>query len=332
MIATGLGSLPGTDMPSAVRVSLETFPDLGFLPELPARGVGADMIGRSTAFLTGLPVDQQPAGWRLTSAPSRDGGRAQSWLRFDLDDLTEAAQGYPGRIKLSVCGPWTLAACLERPRGDKVLADHGARREVAQSLATGVTDFLTEVVRLLPDNQLVLQIDEPMLPMVASGSVATASGFSRHREIDSDELVGALAIVVASAKGLVGETALHCCAPGLDLDVVAKAGLDAVSLDLGQLTGADHLAVTEWLAAGRRFWAGVVPTDPPSAAVTVPHPDEIVRTVISLVHRLEFDPVIVRDALVLTPACGLALWDAAAAHKLLQTLQRAAEISGEVDF
>ena len=50
---------------------------------------------------------------------------ARSTLRSDLDLLEEHAQGYSGRLKLSAAGPWTLAALMERPRGDRVLADSG---------------------------------------------------------------------------------------------------------------------------------------------------------------------------------------------------------------
>ena len=52
--------------------------------------------------------------------------------------LEEQAQGYTGAFKIQVAGPWTLAATVEKPRGDKVLSDHGARRELGQALAEGV--------------------------------------------------------------------------------------------------------------------------------------------------------------------------------------------------
>ena len=61
--------------------------------------------------------------------------------------LEEALQGYTGHLKVQVTGPWTLAATVERPRGDKVLADHGARRELAQALAEGLRDHLADVRR-----------------------------------------------------------------------------------------------------------------------------------------------------------------------------------------
>ena len=148
---TGIGSWPGTDMADAIKIAFAECPDLPYLPELPARGPYAQLIGRSTAFLAGLAVDLQPAGWRLTDASSRDHRLAISTLRSDLDVLEELAQGYEGTIKLSVAGPWTLAAMMERPRGDRVLADSGARRDLSQSLAEGIAQLVAELDRRLPD-------------------------------------------------------------------------------------------------------------------------------------------------------------------------------------
>ena len=44
MIATGIGSLPGTDMRGSLAAMAETFDQLIPLPELPARGVGAHTV------------------------------------------------------------------------------------------------------------------------------------------------------------------------------------------------------------------------------------------------------------------------------------------------
>jgi len=180
---TGVGSWPGTDMMDAIKIAFAECPDLPYLPELPARGSYAQLIGRSTAFLAGLAVDLQPAGWRLTDASGRDHRLAISTLRNDLDLLEEHAQGYEGTVKLSVAGPWTLAAMMERPRGDRVLADSGARRDLSQSLAEGTAQLVAELVRRLPDVEPLIQLDEPMLPAVLAGTIATASGLSRHRAI-----------------------------------------------------------------------------------------------------------------------------------------------------
>ena len=65
-------------------------------------------------------------GWS-TSTP---GERALAILKL-ADALEERASDHDGAFKVQVAGPWTLAATVERPRGDKMLADHGARQERA---------------------------------------------------------------------------------------------------------------------------------------------------------------------------------------------------------
>ena len=80
--------------------------------------------------MSGLAADLQPAGWRLTDSSGVDHRRARSLLAQDLDAVEELAQEYVGAFKTQVVGPWTLAATVEKPRGDKVLSDLGARREL----------------------------------------------------------------------------------------------------------------------------------------------------------------------------------------------------------
>ena len=147
--STGIGSWPGVDMSDAIKIAFAECPELPYLPELPARGAYAEMIGRSTAFLAGLAVDLQPAGWRLTDASGRDHRLAISTLRADLDLLEEHAQGYQGTIKLSVAGPWTMAATMERPRGDRLLADRGARSRSVRSAARSPMPFTGSLRPLL---------------------------------------------------------------------------------------------------------------------------------------------------------------------------------------
>jgi len=151
-VATGVGSMPGSDDAAyveAVRTVLGELPDLPHLPELPGRGTAATMIGRALAIVSELGADLQPAGWRLTDAPGVDQRRARSLLAQDLDRLEEQAQGYDGAFKVQVAGPWTLAATVEKPRGDKVLSDVGARRELAQALAEGLGDHVADARRRL---------------------------------------------------------------------------------------------------------------------------------------------------------------------------------------
>ena len=81
-----VGSLPGTDFDAAARFALAETPDPSHLPELPARGAPAQLVGRATALAPGLAFDLQPAGWRLTGGAlgvgdSADARRARALLR-----------------------------------------------------------------------------------------------------------------------------------------------------------------------------------------------------------------------------------------------------------
>src|SRR3954447_3517315 len=78
--ASGVGSLPGSDPAEALRLVVGELPEVPHLPELPGRGPGADLIGRSAALLVDLAVDLTPAGWRLVPRPGLDLRRAKDLL------------------------------------------------------------------------------------------------------------------------------------------------------------------------------------------------------------------------------------------------------------
>ncbi|WP_375433496.1 methionine synthase [uncultured Friedmanniella sp.] len=316
VLSTGIGSWPGTDMADAISIAFAECPDLPYLPELPGRGPHAQLVGRSTALLAGLSVDLQPAGWRLTDGSSREHRAARSMLRSDLDVLEELAQGYAGRFKLSAAGPWTLAATMERPRGDRVLADSGARRDLGQSLAQGLADLVGELSRRLPDLELVVQVDEPLLPAVLGGEVATASGFSRHRSVDLPEVAGVYS-ELAERLGTV-PLWLHCCAAGAPIALLHEAGVRALALDLDQLGSADWDLLGPALEQGLVLGLGALPTNQTLSA------DEVARRALVTLRALGLDPALLQAQLVLTPACGLAGATAAGAVQTLRTVRQAA--------
>ena len=315
---TGIGSWPGTDMSDAIKITFAECPEFPYLPELPARGSYAEMIGRSTAFLAGLAVDLQPAGWRLTDASGRDHRLAMSTLRADLDLLEEHAQGYQGTFKLSVAGPWTMAAMMERPRGDRLLADRGARRDLSQSLAEGIAQLVAELTRRLPDVEFSIQLDEPLLPAVLAGSIATASGLSRHSAIEVSEVSGAISHTVHRLAPT--PIAVHCCATAPPIELIRLAGVSGVLVDVDKLSAADWDAVGPSLEAGLWVGLGALPTDRALG------PDQLSRRVLRRLRDLNLDPDLLADQIVITPTCGLASATRDGAVRALRTLRTAAQI------
>ncbi|WP_067169375.1 methionine synthase [Microtetraspora niveoalba] len=329
--ATGVGSHPGDDHVEALRVVFGELP-MPYLPELPGRGVGADMIGRTASLLVELPVEVQPSGWRFTDRPGRDLKRARDHLSRDLDALEEVAQGYTGPLKIQVCGPWTLAGAVELRHGDKTLADAGAVRDLVESLAEGVTAHLAEVRRRVPGARIVLQLDEPGLPGVLAGTVPTASGFGRLPAVEPAPAAERLRTVLRAAEsaggGENGSAAfpiVHCCASDVPFEVLRTAGARGISLDAARLRRRDEDHIGEAVEAGVAFLLGVVPgTD-----ARIPDIGVVAKPATELWRRLGFAPARLARQVVLTPACGLAGASPAYARAALTSCARAARVLRE---
>ncbi|MFE9707356.1 methionine synthase [Streptomyces sp. NPDC005930] len=298
--ATGIGSLPGQDAREAAKTATGSFEDFPFLPELPARGPGADMIGRTAGMLVELYARVEPSGWRLGDRPGRDTKRARAWLGEDLDALEEFTQGYEGPLKVQAVGPWTLAAALELRGGEAVLSDPGACRDLAASLAEGLRLHLAELSRRVPGARPVLQLDEPSLTAVLRGQVRTASGYRTHRAVDRQVVEATLREVAGVHGG--GPVVVHSCAPDVPFALLRRAGVAGVSFDFSLLTERDDDAIGEAVESGTRLFAGVVPgTDS-----ALSDPAGSVMGVRTLWRRLGLRPELLAEAVTVTPACGLA--------------------------
>ncbi|WP_268245682.1 MULTISPECIES: methionine synthase [Streptomyces] len=320
--ATGVGSMPGGDAREAAKTVTGTFegPETGmpYLPELPARGPGADMIGRTAGMLVELYARVEPSGWRIGDRPGRDTKRARSWLGEDLDALEEFTQGYEGPLKVQAVGPWTLAAALELRNGEAALSDPGACRDLAASLAEGLRLHLGEVRRRVPGARLVLQLDEPSLTAVLRGQVRTASGYRTHRAVDRQLVEATLRDVVGVHDG--GPVVVHSCAPDVPFALLRRAGATAVSFDVSLLTERDDEVIGEAVESGIRLLAGVVPgTDGPLS-----DPAGSVMGVRTLWRRLGLSPGLLADAVTVTPSCGLAGASPEYARQVLAHCVRAA--------
>ena len=298
--ATGLGSLPGTDPVEAARLIFGELPEFAHLPELPARGAGADLLGRTAALLVDLPVEIVASGWRLTARPGRELRRARDFLARDLDAVQAQASDYAGPLKVQAAGPWTLAAGLELPSGHRVVTDQGATRELAESLAEGLRLHLADVRGRVPGCTPVLQLDEPSLPSVLAGRVPTPSGYGTARAVEENRAVQALRSVLQVAPE--GARVVHCCAPDVPVALLRSAGADAVSLDATLLTQAHNDALGEAVDAGVSLWLGVV-----AAAGAADATLDLARGPITrLWSMLGFAPELLAGAIVPTPTCGLA--------------------------
>ena len=352
--------MPGTDPAEAMRVVAGELPDFPYLPELPDRGPGADLTGRTAALLVDIPAEVTPRGWRVAERPGRDLARARSMLSSDLDVLEEVLQGFTGPVKIQLCGPWTLAATLELTHTMNVaLSDPGAVADLTTSLAEGTAAHVADVAKRVPGGRLVVQFDEPALPSVTAGLVPTASGLSRLAAVEADTVRDRLSQVLAATPAY---TVVHCCAATVPFGIIQNAGADGIAFDLSQLRRGEEDGVAEAAEAGLGLLTGAIPavcgtlgearqtappgqgrqtappggsrqTAPPGEARPTAEPGgprETAERVIRLWRRLGLPLATLPDQAVITPACGLAGASPAQARAALARCREAAAMLAEL--
>ncbi|WP_225753750.1 hypothetical protein [Actinotalea sp. Marseille-Q4924] len=262
-----LGPWPGSAVLEAQTSVLDRLGDvpagvtaLPSLVQMPERGPWADSTGRAGAVLTEMPVEVGPHGWKLCDRPGRDVERSRATLREDLDALAVAAHGWSGPLVVALRGPWSLAATFYLARGDRVLADAGAVRELTHSLADGLADLLARVHAAVPAADLVLVLREPQLPDVLGGTVATFSGHGRLAAVDPDVARARLEdVVTAGRRGGATKVVVHTGGrfARRSVTVAASSGADGLGLALAPLRGPQWETVAGLVEQGTGLWFGL---------------------------------------------------------------------------
>lgn len=296
---TGIGSMPGNDPKATATLIFGEDLTLPFIAELPGRGPGADMVGRTLGVLVGLFADLQPSGWRIVPRPGIDLRRTSDFWGWDLDALQIAAEDYAGPLKLQFCGPWTLSAQVELSNGHAIQTDGGALRDVHASLAEGIAAQVREVKARCPGATIVVQLDEPSLPAVLAGTLPTASGYGRLAPIDEP-------VVVERSREFIERVGapvmVHSCAAVPPIKLVHRAGAAGFAGDLALIGQSDFDAIGEALESDFALYLGVFDQSVASAQRI----DAAAAQIRKLGTNIGLSEHTMRTQVGLSPSCGLA--------------------------
>ncbi len=301
--ATGIGSWPGESAREAAEIVIGELHTLPHLVELPHRGVGADLIGRTGALLVDIGFDTVARAYRIAPGRSSVLRRAVSMLNEDLDALEEAWEkaglhGSGRAVKVQAAGPITLAAQMEMANGHRAITDSGALRDLAESLSEGLSLHRAEVARRL-GTEVVVQLDEPLLPAAMLGRLTGVTSFSPVNPVE--EQVAAVLLDQCIAR-VGGDVALHSCAADLPWKLLQRSQLQAIAIDVSTLQAADLDGVGEFVESGRTVLLGVVPG---TAQQQQWKPQQVAAAAAKITDRLGFPRTVLRERIGITPACGL---------------------------
>jgi methionine synthase II (cobalamin-independent) len=303
--ASGTGSWPGTSARAAAEVVVgELAGALAHIVELPARGVGADTVGRAGALLVDVAIDTVPLVYRVAARPGSVTRKAASLLDEDIDALEEAwetagLRGSGRAVKVQAPGPITLAAELELANGHRAITDAGAVRDLATSLAEGVAAHRANLSRRL-DTPVVVQFDEPSLPAALAGRLTGVTALTPVHPIDEALAAGLLDACVAVAGA---DLLVHSRAAELPWKMLQRSNIHAVSVDATALAAADFDGMAEFVDSGRTVVLGVVPATAPARRTSV---EQVADATVAVIDRLGFARSALRDRIGITPVGGLA--------------------------
>lgn len=278
MTGFALGPMPGTSMAEAADIIMgET--ELPAIPQLPARGLGSDAVGRTASMLEAISIDRGPRSWRMTARPQLLTRRTWDRLERDIDEVQEVWGETVPRIKVQALGPWSLAASIELSDGHRVLTDRGAFSELAESLLYGLRAHAADVARRF-HGEVVVQLDEPLLADVIAGRIPGTTDFDTIPPVPDE---------VALEQLLVFEADYLYTPP---LWSVAPAATTFLT-DFRGLETPRHLdGLGEHLSAGHRIGLGLEGSDARAEAIALArHLDRIGMPRELLVDRFDVYPV-----------------------------------------
>jgi len=332
--STGVGSLPGKSVRDAISLVTGEFPELVFLPELPARGPGADMIGRAAALLGQVSDDfavaTTPTGWRIADTQGVDMRRAGAYWREDLETFEEFCHMATGDVKVQLTGPITLAASLELVRGERMLSDVGAVRDLVHAHREAVLLHMADIRRRLPKASVIMQIDEPSMHAALQGTIRTQSGWGRIWPLEEaqvriwhTELVGE---IVAGG----GTPWMHSCAPNWPIELAHAAGYQGISGDVSLLQDRDEDALAAAIEAGVTWVAGVIPTLD-EQLVAAPRTEARGAGLIrQRFQRIGFPDSVLAKSVIVTTSCGLGLTSQKAARVAISRSREVARVLNDM--
>lgn len=323
-IATGVGPMPGTDPEEATNIVTGEFSSFPHLVELPARGPGADPVGRTGALLAQIDrsfeVETTPSGWRLGHAGQSELRRAQAWLAQDIDSLEQFAANFRGPLKVQLLGPWTLASQLADPAGEAVLRDPGAVRDLADALADAACQLRDRVARAIPGAQIVVELAEPMAPDVLQGRVRFSSGRLLHRSVEPAVMEQHLATVLSAVSASGGLPAVRCSVNRPPIDLFRGAGARVLAVDITRPLPTDDALPRAW-EAGVGLLLGCVRS--------TPDVDRLSDTAVSEPLRRFMDDMgfaEIPNTIALTPCSGLAALGPDGARAVMNATMRVGRI------
>jgi methionine synthase II (cobalamin-independent) len=325
-LATGIGSMPHTEVAEAYRLIFKYLPTIPFWPQLPQRSFKENMYAQFSEGFPGIKI----AGEKIRlegyenlypelapfysddfegSAISRDyADGLHTWLSKEVVNFPNYVPAQV--IKGQVTGPISYGLAIADQDGYSIIYDETLAEAIAKHLRYKAT-WQEKALSSFAKNTIIF-VDEPYLGSLGSIFVS----------LPQEKVVSLLKEVLAGISGIKG---LHCCGQA-DWSFLLSLPIEILSFDAynyADSLGAYSDEVKVFLSKGGNIAWGIVPNDEEALSQ---------ETLSSLDDRLgETMAPFTRDGLswrqllrqsLLTPSCGLASLSPEGAEQTLEMLSQ----------
>ncbi|MBI3987046.1 MAG: hypothetical protein HY343_09010 [Lentisphaerae bacterium] len=329
-MATGIGSMPFDNPEYAVNLSLSTFPEAPFWPQLPKRGLTEQMEVQYSEGIPRAVVDRENN--RLTFDTTGDfsgefaafyetymtGGDFSSLAitpafsagLYLMESKLKARSRKLPFVKVQTTGPCSFALTVVDENKRAIFYNDMFRDVIVKALAMKCR---WQIRKFQPfADRVICFVDEPIL---------SAYGSSTYVSVKREDVVSLLremADAIHADRALAG---VHCCG-NTEWSILVDAGIDIISFDafeFGETMAMYPEAIRRHLGRGGLIAWGIVPT---SDAIVEQTPAGLAAKLTSVMDLLAAKgidkPTIAKSALV-TPSCGTGSMSPAPAEKVFQT-------------
>ncbi len=330
-LATGIGSLPHSEVDTAVRLIFKYLPQIPFWPQLPRRDIREGMITQFSEHLPGLKItraglffDEEAREKELEAFYERIINSDPDYFRISPDfaaglyafiaQLEKEDRNKIEWIKCHITGPFTFAAGIKDAKGAALLHD----KVMLQAIIKGLTMKALWQIKLFRKygKKIMVFIDEPYLGCFGSA----------YTPINREDVVNGLSDIAGALTCEDVAVGVHCCG-NTDWSIFTEAkGVDIISFDAfdflervalysAQLKGfLEKNGILSW---------GIVPTQEFNGQDI--NSELLFKKIddgIKLLSAKGLSEGLLRNQLLVTPSCGLGTLGLAQAEAIFKLLNQ----------
>lgn len=335
-LATGIGSMPFTDVEHAIDVSLKSMNESPIWPQLPKFGLHEQMEIQYSEGMPNVVIDE--AKHRMYFDTSKDysesfAGFYESYMTAmegdgDCSSMAISPEFSKGLyamenrlkskniklpfVKVQVTGPCSFALTLVDENKRAIFYNDEFRDMIVKALAMKAR-WQIQKFKPYTAQGVICFIDEPIL---------SAFGSSTYVSVKREDVVSLLNEVITAVHMDGGIAGIHCCG-NTEWSILIDAGVDIVNFDafeFGETIAMYADSVKAHLARGGMLAWGVIPT---SVKIREQSIDGLCNQLEKVMNHLAskgIDKKLIAEQALITPSCGTGSMEPADAEKVFEML------------